>query len=112
MLIPAFKLELNNPILRGLVHRSPSFTITLIALNVDMCGARLLWGPTMGTTHHSPVRHQSAGKIFFHSPNEKDLAHQIRFLNINRKISALACGKLSTKLSRDVLLVGAQVTQP
>ena len=35
---------------------------------------------------------------------------QVRFLNINRKISALACGKLSPKMGREVLLVGAQTT--
>jgi len=87
MLIPAFKLELNNPILRGLA--------AVGSYNGD--------NPSLTCA-------TSAGKIFFHSPNEKDLAHQIRFLNINRKISALACGKLSTKLSRDVLLVGAQTT--
>ena len=35
---------------------------------------------------------------------------QVRFLNINRKISALACGRLSDKHDRDLLLVGAQTT--
>lgn len=35
---------------------------------------------------------------------------QVRFLNINRRISALACGQLSAKLERDLLLVGAQTT--
>jgi Bardet-Biedl syndrome 2 protein len=87
MLIPAFTLELNNPILRGLVSvgkfdgRNPSLT----------CGT-------------------TAGKIFFHSPHEKDPQAQVRFLNINRKISALACGKLNPKVEREQLLVGAQTT--
>ena len=87
MLIPAFTIELNNPVLRGLVAvgkfdgRHPSLT----------CGT-------------------SAGKIFFHSPHEKDAQAQIRFLNINRKISALACGKLDSTIDREVLLVGAQTT--
>lgn len=87
MLIPAFTLELNNPILKGLAAvgkfdgRHPSLT----------CAT-------------------AAGKVFFHSPNEKDPLQQIKFLNINRKISAVACGKLNSKLGRDVLLVGAQTT--
>ena len=62
--------------------------------------------------HPSLTCATSAGKIFFHSPHEKDPAAQVRFLNINRKISALACGRLSSKLKRDVLLVGAQVCLP
>ena len=87
MLIPAFTLELKNPILRNLLAvgkydgKNPSLT----------CGT-------------------SAGKIFFHSPHEKDPQAQVRFLNINRKISALACGKLEAKTAREVLLVGAQTT--
>ena len=85
MLIPAFTLELNNPILKGLTAvgkfdgRHPSLT----------CGT-------------------NAGKIFFHSPHEKDPQAQIKFLNINRRISAIACGKMNPKLERDQLLVGAQ----
>ena len=87
MLIPAFTIELKNPVLRGLAAvgkfdgKNPSLT----------CGT-------------------SAGKIFFHSPHEKDPQAQIRFLNINRRISALACGKLDPKVDREVLLVGAQTT--
>ena len=87
MLIPAFTLDLKNPVLRGLAAvgkfdgKHPALT----------CGT-------------------SAGKIFFHSPHEKDQKDQIRFLNINRRISALACGKLNPKQDREVLLVGAQVT--
>ena len=87
MLIPAFTLELNNTILHKLVAvgkfdgKHPSLT----------CGT-------------------SAGKIFFHSPHEKDPQAQIKFLNINRRISALACGRLDPKMNREVLLVGAQTT--
>ena len=87
MLIPAFTLDLKNPIIKGLLSvgkfdgKHPSLT----------CGT-------------------AAGKIFFHSPHEKDPQAQIRFLNINRKISALACGKLEAKTDREVLLVGAQTT--
>ena len=87
MLIPAFTLELKNPILKGLTAvgkfdgKHPALT----------CGT-------------------SAGKIFFHSPHEKDQKDQVRLLNINRKISALACGPLNPSQDREVLLVGAQTT--
>jgi len=87
MLIPAFNLDLNNPILRGLA--------------------------TVGKLdgkHPSLTCATSAGKIFFHSPHEKDPKDQLRFLNINRRISAIACGKLNPKLDRELLLVGAQTT--
>ena len=87
MLIPAFTLDLSNPVLRKLLTvgkfdgKHPSLT----------CGT-------------------SAGKIFFHSPHEKDPQAQIKFLNINRKISALECGRLDPKRDAEVLLVGAQTT--
>ena len=84
MLIPAFQLQLNNPILKGLA---------------DV-------GKYDGE-HPSRTCATMAGKIFFHTPHEKDKDNQVRFLNINRKISALACGRLAQKLGRDVLLVGA-----
>jgi len=87
MLIPAFKLELNNAILRGLAAIG-----------------------SYDGEHPSLTCATSAGKIFFHSPHEKEKESQVRFLNINRKISALACGRLSPKMGRDVLLVGAQTT--
>lgn len=60
--------------------------------------------------HPSLTCATSAGKIFFHTPHEKDAKDQVRFLNINRKISALACGTLDASVGRDVLLVGAQTT--
>lgn len=60
--------------------------------------------------HPSLTCATSAGKIFFHTPHEKDAKDQVRFLNINRKISALACGTLDASIGRDVLLVGAQTT--
>ena len=87
MLIPAFTLDLKHPILKGLTAvgkfdgKHPALT----------CGT-------------------SAGKIFFHSPNEKDPKDQVRILNINRKISALACGALNPNQDKDILLVGAQTT--
>ena len=86
-MIPAFKLQLNNPILRGLAATG----------KYDGEHASL----TCATT---------AGKIFFHSPHEKDPQNEVRFLNINRKISALACGRLNPKTGRELLLVGAQTT--
>ena len=87
MLIPAFTLDLKHPILKGLTAvgkfdgKHPALT----------CGT-------------------SAGKIFFHSPNEKDPKDRVRILNINRKISALACGALNPNQDKDILLVGAQTT--
>lgn len=87
MLIPSFKLQLNNPILKGLADvgkydgEHPSLTCATMA-----------------------------GKIFFHTPHEKDANNEVKFLNINRKISALTCGRLATKHGRDLLFVGAQTT--
>lgn len=60
--------------------------------------------------HPSLTCATTAGKIFFHSPHEKDAQNQVRFLNINRKISALACGPLDATHDREQLLVGAQTT--
>tara|TARA_B110001452_G_scaffold141043_1_gene117280 strand:+ start:1700 stop:2617 length:918 start_codon:yes stop_codon:yes gene_type:complete len=87
MLIPAFELQLNNPILKGLADvgkydgEHPSLTCATMA-----------------------------GKIFFHTPHDKEAQNDVKFLNINRKISALACGRLATKHQRDLLFVGAQTT--
>ena len=77
MLIPAFTLELNNPILKRLA---------------DI-------GKYDGE-HPSLTCATAAGKIFFHTPHEKDAQNEVKFLNINRKISAIACGKLATKHGR------------
>jgi len=87
MLIPAFTIEINHPILRRLT--------------------------TIGKfdgKHPSLTCATSAGKLFFHSPHEKDPKDQVRFLNINRKISAISCGKLDLAVGKDQLLVGAQTT--
>ena len=58
----------------------------------------------------------SAGKVFIHSPHERNtststpgVAGSIRFLNINKKITALAAGQLNQELARDVLMIGTQV---
>lgn len=87
MLIPAFKLQLNNPILKRLA---------------DI-------GKYDGE-HPSLTCATAAGKIFFHTPHEKDAQNEVKFLNINRKISALKCGILATKHQRSLLFVGAQTT--
>ena len=79
MLIPAFKLQLNNPILKGLV---------------DV-------GKYDGE-HPSLTCATTAGKIFFHTPHDKSGQNEVKFLNINRKISALKCGRLATKHQREV----------
>mmetsp|Transcript_21661 Transcript_21661/g.44275 ORF Transcript_21661/g.44275 Transcript_21661/m.44275 type:complete len:703 (+) Transcript_21661:114-2222(+) len=87
MLIPAFKLQLNNPILKGLA---------------DV-------GKYDGE-HPSLTCATTAGKIFFHTPHDKSGQNEVKFLNINRKICALRCGRLATKHQRDLLFVGAQTT--
>jgi len=86
-MLPAFKLQLNNAILKGLAAV----------------------GKYDGE-HPSLTCATNAGKLFFHSPHEKDQKNEVKFLNINRKISALACGQLDPKHARDLLLVGAQTT--
>lgn len=83
MIIPAFQLTLNNTILPGLV--------------------------TVGKydgIHPSLTCATTAGKLFVHSPHQKK-EHEVRFLNINQKISAIAAGQLLLN-ERDVLLVGTQ----
>ena len=60
--------------------------------------------------HASLTCATSAGKVFFGRASELAASEQLRFLNINRKISALACGVLDDKQGRDLLLVGAQTT--
>ena len=62
--------------------------------------------------HASLTCATSAGKVFFGRASELAASEQLRFLNINRKISALACGVLDDKQGRDLLLVGAQTTLP
>lgn len=87
MLIPAFQLHLNNPVLHG--HATV--------------------GKYDGK-HPSLTCATSAGKIFIHSPHEKneESTNQVRFLNINRRITALASGALDATDDCEVLLVGTQ----
>ena len=87
MLIPAFKLNLNNPILHGLA--------------------------TVGKydgKHPSLTCATSAGKVFIHCPyeNNKDSTEQVRFLNTNKRITALAAGAMNPEADRECLLVGTQ----
>jgi Bardet-Biedl syndrome 2 protein len=86
-MLPAFRLNLGNPINHGQVvvgkydGKRPSLT----------CAT-------------------SAGKVFLHSPHnrEEDYENDVRFLNINHKVTALAAGAHDPSLGRDVLLVGTQ----
>ena len=87
MLIPAFQLHLGHPIEHGQVTVgkydgvAPSLT----------CAT-------------------SAGKVFLHCPHSRseDYENDIRFLNINVKITALCAGRLNPALQRDVLMIGTQ----
>mmetsp|Transcript_51970 Transcript_51970/g.86425 ORF Transcript_51970/g.86425 Transcript_51970/m.86425 type:complete len:704 (+) Transcript_51970:55-2166(+) len=86
-MLPAFQLYLNNPIQHGLA--------------------------TVGKfdgQYPSLAAATSAGKIFIHSPHTRDenSAHEVRFLNINRRVTALTSGTLNPTLKRELLLVGTQ----
>lgn len=84
---PSFKIELNQPLSKRLVD------VAHFEHNKTSLAA--------ATT---------AGKVLIHTPHEQDPADQIRMLNINRNISALATGRLSKQHDRDYLFVGAQTT--
>jgi Bardet-Biedl syndrome 2 protein len=77
MLIPAFQLHLNVPILEGLV----------VVGHYD-------------GKHPCLTCATSAGKIFIHSPHERneDANNQLRYLNINRRITALAAGRMNPEV--------------
>ena len=54
----------------------------------------------------------SAGKVLLHCPHEhnaKSGQHSVRFLNINRQITAMTSGALNPALSHDILMIGTQV---
>ncbi|EQC35357.1 hypothetical protein SDRG_07069 [Saprolegnia diclina VS20] len=62
-------------------------------------------------THPSLTCATSSGKVFLHSPhepNETESAPSVRFLNINRQISALSVGKFKDNDDGDTLIVGTQ----
>jgi hypothetical protein len=54
----------------------------------------------------------TAGRVFIHSPHERDqfTNAEVQHLNINRKITAIAAGAINPKSSKEALLVGAQTT--
>lgn len=61
--------------------------------------------------HPSLTAATSAGKVFLHTPHDKEAAAKaegvpLKFLSINRKITALTAGALRPHSSADVLLVG------
>lgn len=69
--------------------------------------------------HYSLVCATTGGRVFIHSPHEaaaggtsadggsgSGLGSSVRFLNINREVTALAAGPLAPHLSRDILLIG------
>lgn len=63
--------------------------------------------------HPSLVCGTSAGKVFLHSPHEANHENSddsVRFLKINRKISALATGKFQESDAGDTLVVGTQAS--
>ncbi|KAF0683990.1 Aste57867_24071 [Aphanomyces stellatus] len=60
-------------------------------------------------THPSLTCGTSSGKVFLHNPHEKnedEAAQAVRFLNINREVSALAVGKFRDQDAGDTLVVG------
>lgn len=91
MLIPTFRIQLNNPVLQGLV--------------------------TVGKfdgKHPSLACATSTDNILIHSPHTRndENEHEIRQLSVNQQISALSCGDLGRtqaveeKRINDILLVG------
>mmetsp|Transcript_10478 Transcript_10478/g.25127 ORF Transcript_10478/g.25127 Transcript_10478/m.25127 type:complete len:701 (-) Transcript_10478:93-2195(-) len=90
MLIPAFKLEMKNPILPGLA----------VIGKYDGTSPCLTWVSS------------TAGRVFIHNPHERDQfsGAELKQLNMNRKITAIATGRINPKSTKDTLLVGAQTT--
>jgi len=87
MLIPAFQLQLGHPVQQGSAcvgyfdGKHPAFT-----------------APTI------------SGKILVHNPHARsaEYANDLKFLNINRSVTALCAGPIDAGLQRDVLLIGTQ----
>ncbi|OQR93679.1 bardet-Biedl syndrome 2 protein [Thraustotheca clavata] len=87
-MLPTFKLHMHQPILERL--------------------ARV--GKFDGT-HPSLTCATSSGKVFIHNPNEhndEESTPCVRFLNINRQVSALCVGKFKEQDVGDTLIVGTQ----
>ena len=105
MLIPAFKLELNNAILRGLVRaaalvrlhrnfRAPLGASPLLPCPTGAGADRLSASPASQAAvgsfdgeHPSLTCATSAGKIFFHSPHEKEKEAQVRAQRLEGALS-------------------------
>jgi len=87
MLIPAFKLNLGNAIRKG------------------MAAIGYFDG-----THPSLTCATDGDKVFIHSPHVRtdEFEQEIRFLNINHRITALCAGRLDASLGRDVLMLGTE----
>ena len=85
-LVPAFQLRLKDQILEGLA--------------------------TVGKydgKHPCLTAATSGGKIFIHNPYQQEAdGSNIKYLNINKKISAVSHGELDPASKRDVLLVGTK----
>jgi Bardet-Biedl syndrome 2 protein len=107
MLVPAFQLHLNTPILEGLVT---------VGKCTDVC--KLL--PVRANGFHpksvddgknaSLTCGTAAGKVFVHCPHDRSLdsLNNLRFLNINRRLTAITAGELDPARKRDILVVGSQ----
>lgn len=85
-LVPAFQLRLKDQILEGLA--------------------------TVGKydgKHPCLTAATSGGKIFMHNPYQQEAdGSNVKYLNINKKISAVSHGELDPTSGRDVLLVGTK----
>lgn len=85
-LVPAFQLRLKDQILEGLA--------------------------TVGKydgKHPCLTAATSGGKIFIHNPYQQEAdGSNVKYLNINKKISAVSHGQLDPATARDVLLVGTK----
>lgn len=92
-MLPAFQLHLHQPVLER------------VALVGKFDGR-----------HPSLACGTTAGKVFIHSPNERndggleDSEQNVRFLKINRRVSALCAGKFQDADAGDTLVVGTQAS--
>lgn len=92
-MLPAFQLHLRQPVLE-----------------------RVAQVGKFDGKHPSLACGTTAGKVFIHSPNERndggieDSEQNVRFLKINRKISALCTGKFLESDPGDTLVVGTQAS--
>ncbi|KAJ1638006.1 hypothetical protein T492DRAFT_254198 [Pavlovales sp. CCMP2436] len=84
MLIPAFKLEMKNPILPGLA----------------------VIGKYVGTSPCLTWVSSTAGRVFIHNPHERDQFSGAEL----KQITTIATGRINPKSTKDALLVGEQTT--